>query len=73
MPWGSGSAGGETRIGESGVDGGELFTPGEETMLRRAEVARDPGEFRRVYLLRYPGEGEARIWEEYEWWVEKVG
>jgi len=41
--------------------------------MRRAVGVGDFERFRVVYLGRYPGEGDDRVWEEYEWWIEKVG
>jgi len=58
-------------VGE--YEGGGVFTRDEIDDMRRAVGVGDFERFRVVYLSRYPGEGEDRVLEEYEWWVEKVG
>jgi len=48
-----------------------VFTGDEIDDMRRG--VGDFERFRVVYLGWYSGEGEDRVLEEYEWWVEKMG
>jgi len=61
----------DSSSGDDGGDVGSRFTDDDMVRLRAAAGSCDPIEFARLYRLRYPGESESRIRDEYEWWLEK--